>query len=155
MGPAGSIGPMGPMGPAGPAGSAGPGVVRSGLATGLGAAPAATLGFIGPVLSIAVDAGEYAFVSAHKVLGSIFGAQNLFLSICYQASGGPLTQVGPGVNDLRSAQGLRQLHSLSAVTPAATAPGLYNVGLCGYAGSSASMWNFNEQGYVSALVMRP
>jgi hypothetical protein len=157
-GPTGSVGPMGPMGPmgpSGPAGSGGPGVVRSGVATGLGAAPAATLAFIGPVLSIAVDPGEYAFVSAHKVLGSIFGAQNLFLAICYQAPGAPLTQVGPGVNDVRSAQGLRQLHSLSAVTPPAVTPGPYNVGLCGFAGGSASMWNFNEQGYVSALVMRP
>jgi hypothetical protein len=151
----GPIGPIGPMGPAGPAGSGGPGVVRSGLATGLGAAPAATLAFIGPVLSIAVDPGEYAFISAHKVLGSIFGAQNLFLAVCYQSPGGPLTPVGPGVNDVRSAQGLRQLHSLSAVTPPAVVPGPYNVGLCGFAGSSASMWNFNEQGYVSALVMRP
>jgi hypothetical protein len=151
----GSMGPMGPMGPVGPAGSAGPGVVRSGLATGLGAAPTGSLAFIGPVLTIEVAAGENAFVSTHKVLGSIFGAQGLFLAVCYQPPGAGLTVVGPGVNDVRVGASMRQLFSLSAVTPAALVPGAYNVGLCGFASAGASNWNFNEQGYVSALVMRP
>jgi hypothetical protein len=149
------MGPMGPMGPAGPAGSAGPGVVRSGLATGLGASPTASLAFIGPVLTIDVAAGENAFVSAHKVLGSLFGAQGLFLAVCYQAPGASLAVVGPGVNDVRVGASMRQLFSLSAVTPTAVTPGAYNVGLCGFASSGATSWNFNEQGYVSALVMRP
>ncbi len=151
----GFAGPGGPAGPVGPRGEAGSSAVL-GLASlsGLGAGPASALAFIGPTVPVAVEAGERVLVFAHKALGSSVGASALNLWVCYEPTGGALTVIGGGLFGLRAAANTRAVYGLTAPTPPSPAPGQYVVGLCGAAGAQAGNWNFNDFGYVTALVLR-
>lgn len=122
--------------------------------SGLGAGPASALAFIGPTVPVAVEAGERVLVFAHKALGSSVGASTLNLWICYEPTGGALTVVGGGLFGLRAPANSRAVYGLTAPTPPSPAPGQYVVGLCGAAGAQAANWNFNDFGYVTALVLR-
>ena len=166
-GPAGSSGPQGPQGPqgfpgpSGPAGPVGPrgeaeasGVLGMASVSGLGAGPASALAFIGPTVSVTVDAGERVLVFAQKALGSSIGASALNLWICFEPTGGTLTVVGGGLFGLRAPANSRAVYGLTAPTPPSATPGRYVVGLCGTAGAQADNWNFNDFGYVTALVVR-
>ena len=155
QGPPGFPGPGGPAGPSGPQGESGAsGVLGMVSVSGLGAAPASTLAFIGPTVPVAVEAGERALVFAHKALGSSAGASGLNLWICYEPAGGALTVVGGGLFGLRAPANSRQVYGLTAPTPPSPAAGQYVVGLCGTAGAQAANWNSNDFGYVTALVVR-
>lgn len=148
-------GPSGPVGPVGPRGDAGSsGVLGVASLSGLGAGPASALAFIGPTVPVAVEAGERVLVAAHKALGSSVGASALNLWICYEPTGGALTAVGGGLFGLRAPANSRAVYGLTAPTPPSPASGQYVVGLCGAAGAQAANWNFNDFGYVTALVLR-
>ena len=155
QGPQGFLGPGGPVGPSGPQGAAGAsGVLGMVALSGLGAGPASALAFIGPTVSVTVDAGERVLVFAQKALGTTGGASGLNLWICYEPMAGALTAVGGGLFGLRAPANSRTVYGLTAPTPPSPAPGQYVVGLCGTAGAQAANWNANDFGYVTALVLR-
>lgn len=155
QGPQGFLGPGGPVGPSGPQGAAGAsGVLGMVALSGLGAGPASALAFIGPTVSVTVDAGERVLVFAQKALGTTGGASGLNLWICYEPMAGALTAVGGGLFGLRAPANSRTVYGLTAPTPPSPAPGQYVVGLCGTAGAQAANWNANDFGYVTALVVR-
>ena len=152
-GPTGAEGPQGTQGPQGAQGPQGPsGVVQGNFNSAFGTQPSDTLSFIGPTTSVTVAAGQAVYVNASKALGSSAagGAFDLDLWICRQLAGGPLTQVGSGMLDLRVTQNTRIPFALNARI-AGLAPGTYQVGLCGVT-SNAANWNSNEYGYTTAFV---
>jgi hypothetical protein len=149
------MGPQGPAGPSGATGATGPtGIVSTAFTHATGGNPTSTITFLGPSVTVTVAAGQKIYVSGTKALGSTAagGANQLKLYICYQstAAGSSLTPVGSGLFDLGVPQNIRLPFSLSAdFLPAA--PGTFLVGLCG-ASPNAPNWNWNEWGYVSAMV---
>jgi ABC-type taurine transport system substrate-binding protein len=90
---------------------------------------------------------------ADKALGStsVGGAAALNLWICHKLSSATTpSSVGGGILGNQVAQNTRQIFGMSADI-AALASGTYQVGLCG-SSSNAANWNYNEYGYVTALV---
>jgi hypothetical protein len=120
----------------------------------LGGNPTTSLTFLGPSVSVVIAAGQKVFVSGTKAFGStaVGGASALRLYICYQSNvaGSPIVTVGSGLFELAVPQNIRLPFSLSAdfITPS---PGTYLVGLCGFS-ANAPNWNWNEWGYVTAMV---
>lgn len=151
-GPQGAVGPTGPQGAVGPAGPQGPsGVISASYLAGSTPGIAGSTAFIGPTATVSITgSNQKIHVVAHHGLGSIGGATNLNLYICYQASGGLLNTLGGGIFDLTAPANSRQIYGLSAVTNVLSV-GTYAVGLCG-SSSNAASWNNNEWGYVSAIV---
>ncbi len=124
--------------------------------SGGGANPAAALAFLAAPATVSITAaGQNIFVNSDKGFGSVAagGAQDLDLWICYQVTGGALTQVGGAVLDLRVPQNSRVIYGLSAVITALPV-GSYSVGLCGTS-TNAANWNSNEWSYTSAIVAKP
>jgi len=150
IGPMGPEGPEGPQGPPGPAGSGSGGSVDIVMNSGVGSSPQDTVGFLAAPVSVNItSSAQKVAVTSSKAMGSMFGAQNLNVWICYE-SGGALTQVGPGAYGLAAASYTRQMVTLSAaVTGLST--GTYQMGLCGESSDSGS-WNWNEFSYTTAIV---
>ena len=153
QGATGSPGPQGAIGPIGPAGPQGlSGVLQVAMQAGPGSDPGATTTFVAtPVPVTITSVMQKVLVSSSKALGSLTGAQDLDLWICYQEGAGPLTTVGGGVFGLSVAAGGRQLFSLSA-SATTLAPGDYSFGLCGRSATDSGNWNSNEYSYTTALV---
>lgn len=89
---------------------------------------------------------------ANQALGSTYGAGDLRLCICYQSSGGgSLVAVGNCLYDLAVPADTRVPMTLSAVfeRPAGT----WTVGLCGNVLADPYVWNSQDWGYVTAVVL--
>jgi hypothetical protein len=138
------------------------GIVAAAAAAGISGVPRvgdmSPPGWISPVVQVSVSAGQKVLVNGSATLGSTAagGAAGLQLHVCYARVGtGKLVMLPPGVWGLQVPQNSRQTFSLSFVVPDIPESGTYLFGLCGYAdsGASASNWNSNDLGYVSAVVM--
>lgn len=123
-------------------------------ASGAGTQPSAiaanTWGFVGPTVSVTVTAGQRVFMNAGKYMGSTAGASGLGTAACYQASGGSVvTQGGAKLGgqvpaNTRISWDIQWVYILSA--------GTYTIGMCANPGSTPANWNYNEYGYIAALV---
>jgi len=160
-GPMGMSGPSGPQGVQGPAGPQGPsGVVTATAASFLGAFNGGGVGtvieFIGPTVDVTVATGQKVYMTANKALGSTVagGASGLNLYACFRSTvaGSSIFIQGNAMAALQVAQNTRIPFGISWVYQSLAA-GTYTVGMCGAAAVPAN-WNFNEYGYVSALVMQ-
>jgi len=108
------------------------------------------LAYFGPTVSVTVAAGQSVHVTANGSFGSsiaIASASGLSMYIC-RSQGGALTTGGGGIFGLTNLTNQRNVFGLSHVFLALTA-GTYTFGQCG---SSSSVWNNNEWGYVTAIV---
>jgi Collagen triple helix repeat (20 copies) len=160
QGPAGPMGLMGPpgatgaTGPAGPAGPQGPqGLIASSFTSGPSAPPAGTLAFIAAPTSVSLTTNtQRIHVTSSAALGSTVGANSLSLWVCYRAgAAGTPNVLGGGMFGLTVAANERHVFTMSAVSTQLAA-GIYQVGLCGAAGTPAQ-WNNNEFSYTTALVL--
>lgn len=165
-GPAGMQGPQGIQGPAGPPGMQGPagmqgpqgpsGVVSVVSTSGYGTDPKSSLDFIGPTVTVTVTGPTQKIaVTANRALGSSVagGASGLALFICAKstAAGSSIGAYGDAIAGVTVTSGNRVPMGLSWGISGLTA-GTYQVGMCGIA-SNPTAWNFNEYGYVHAIVM--
>ena len=161
-GPQGSTGAAGPQGIQGPAGAQGPtgptGIVSTAWTNGTGGNPTATLGFIGPTLTVNIAVNQKVYVVSSKSLGSnaVGGGSDLKLYICYQSTavGAGIQTIGSGIFGLQTPQNTRNIYTLNADFSVGAGAGMYNVGMCGNGGTAATAatWNNNEFGYVTAIV---
>jgi hypothetical protein len=153
----GAPGAEGPRGPQGIIAA-----VSSSGSSGVSAyATMSKLGWVSPRVEVTVSPGQKVLVNATATLGStsLGGAGGLRLYVCYKSTTATVPcATGDGAWDLRLAQNTRHTFSLSNVLT--NLDGTYDVGLCGYVHYDtqqqplpASNWNFNDQGYVTALVM--
>ena len=92
-------------------------------------------------------------VMANVALGSTApsGAGDLNVFPCYKGRSGGLVTDGAGIFGLKVAQDTRITVGISRIF-IGLASDEYEVGMCGYSGSAAD-WNFNDNGYVSAMVI--
>jgi collagen triple helix repeat protein len=161
QGPTGPQGPAGPQGPQGAQGAIGPtgpsGTVSATFTSGAGQSPTATRQFLAPPVTVTIASGQSVFVQASKAFGSTAptGAASLDLFICHRPSGSvnPPTTVGAGISDNRVPQNTRVAMGLSGVITG-LAVGNHEVGMCGDDDGNGG-WNFNENGYTSAIVIKP
>jgi hypothetical protein len=138
----GAVGDRGPAGPAGAQGPMGPsGVVATVFRAGAVEAPTDKLGFLAPPVTVKVDEGEDVFVTSAVALGSIFGANDLNLDICYGNGSSPIPVPNAGVTDLTASGGQQHLFSLSALVQGLA--GTYAFGLCG---KTTDVENWDRQG---------
>jgi hypothetical protein len=167
IGPQGLVGPTGPQGPAGPQGPQGAqggigptgpsGVVSGTFSSGAGASPTATRQFLAPPITVTISvANQGVYVSANKAFGSTAatGAASLDLFVCHRPSGSMAqpTTVGSGISDNRVPQNTRVSMGISGVITGLPI-GNHEVGMCGDDDGNGG-WNFNENGYTTALVYR-
>ena len=116
--------------------------------------PNGTVQFFGqPVEVTTTKPLQHVLVVATNAFGTMASAANsLNLTICYQATSGPLTYPPPyddWIVGLRVPAWTRVTHSLNKIIQLPTA-GTYTVGMCGTSGSAN--WIDNGQGMTSALV---
>ncbi len=155
-GPTGPTGLTGAAGPTGPAGATGPtgsnATILSGYVSSGGAAPTATLAFIGVTTTVTITAGQRIMMSVSQALGStlVGGASSLNIYPAYQLSGGGLvTALGGGIFGIQCPQNTRQTVSINGIF---TLPaGTYTIGMAGSSTNSAN-WNNNEWGYLSYMI---
>jgi hypothetical protein len=153
----GLTGPTGPTGPAGATGPTGPASVPV-IATfrgftGVIAASSTVFVFAGPTASLTVLSGDRILVEASAGLGVGTGSIELpvDMDVCYQASGGPVVEVG--INYITALVPLqRKIFTVNNVFTGLT-PGLYSFGAC-YKNGNATAVDGNDwtQGY--ALILR-
>ena len=86
--------------------------------------------------------------NAFGTLAASAGALNLF--ICYQPTGGAVTQAGNGILGLQLPASTKVPMGLSKVLQ--LSPGQYQVGMCGTGGAG---WGNNDWGTTTALVFTP
>jgi hypothetical protein len=157
QGPLGSQGVTGPTGPSGATGATGPtgivasnflsGFAGSSMPTGTSLAPS----FIGPLLAVTTTSTQKVYISGNAGLGSqSTGASDLNLYLCFQASGGAVTQFGNGIFGLTAPPNQRYSYGLTGIT--SLPAGTYSVGMCAVSPTQAANWNNNEFVYVSAIV---
>jgi hypothetical protein len=125
--------------------------------------------WVSPTVQVTVSSGQKILVNATATLGSTAagGAGGLRLYVCHRKSpaAAPPCTTGEGAWDLQLAQYTRHTFSLSNVLTNLE-DGTYDVGLCGYVSyrpppqlfeTSQPLpplnWNFNDRGYVTAVVM--
>lgn len=153
----GLTGPTGETGATGATGATGPQhvpvtAVFRGL-TGSIASGSSVFVFAGPTTSVSVLSGDRILVQASSALsvGSGSTEVSIDMSVCYQPSGGSVTEVG--LNYLSAFIPIqRKVFSANDIFSGLT-PGLYSFGMC-YRNSSATVVAGNDwtQGY--ALVLR-
>jgi hypothetical protein len=156
QGPQGAPGPTGATGPQGPQGPSG--VVSSQSTNGVitNSAISSSLAFVGPTITIHVNAGQKVFLTADAALGTSnsSGASDLSLVLVEQPSGGgsliPGNDINGGLSGLSVPGNTRADFGLNALYPV-TATGNYTFGLAGF--SSDSGWNNNDFLELTLLVL--
>ena len=125
--------------------------------SGFGTDPADATTFLGPTTVITISApGQKVLVTANRAFGStsVGGAFDLDIAIGYRVTGAatePLT-IGGWILGLRVAQNTRNSSGISGIIEG-LAPGDYEVGMAGSGNAGFANWNYNEYGYVTALVI--
>lgn len=145
----GPIGPVGPQGPAGPAGASG--VVATSVPAGVGLPnPGPGYNFLAPQAQVTIADGQKIFVTSQRVFGTLTGADQLTLYICYRLTTTTnATPTGGSATGLSLAANAKAIWGMSWVITGLPA-GTYGVGLCGTAPSNA--WNSNGSGQTTAFV---
>lgn len=154
QGPAGfngATGPAGPQGPQGPQGPAG-GSIASAFASGNFGTLTTSTDFFGPTATVTLTANQKIFISAQQAVGSTLTGAQMDVFVCFEPNAGTPSPVGSGMFGLTVPQNQRHVVAVSGVT-GPLAAGTYSVGICGRSATPAN-WNFNEFGYVTALVLQ-
>jgi hypothetical protein len=160
QGPAGATGPQGPAGPQGAQGPQGPagssGAVSVGTRRSQTVTPTTTLAYLSPALSVTVAVGQTVLVSAQINIGTSVagGASGLRLWICYQPSGGAITQAHPG--DWIEGQTVQNTLITYPITDTISGlpAGSYTVGICGSQVTTVTNnWNSEDWAYTTAQVI--
>lgn len=127
-------------------------LVAAYTASGAGNNVTSTLAFIGPTVTISVQAGQKVFIVVNRALGSTVsgGANALNLYMALLPSGGSLTTGGGGILNLQCAQNTRQPFEMNWCFSINTT-GTYTFGMAGSSTNFAN-WNSNEYGYITVLV---
>jgi hypothetical protein len=121
-------------------------------ASGVGGNPTASDAFLGATASVTLATSRPVFMVASKAFGSSTGGTVLTIWPCYQLQpSGAIQKGGLGISGLTAAASQRHDYSISYVFPPLPA-GTYTIGMCG-SSSSASSWDSNDAGYVSAIVL--
>jgi hypothetical protein len=98
-----------------------------------------------------VHNGEDVLVTSSAALGSVDGARDLDLDVCYSSGVTVVPIPNSGVDNLTAASGQQQLFTLSAVAEGLS--GTYSVGLCAQS-SDATSWNLQCGGQTTVQVLK-
>ena len=124
--------------------------------SGYGTDPSNATTFLGPTTVITITApGQKVLVTANRAFGSSAagGASDLGIAIGYRIAGAatePIT-IGGWILGLRVPQNTRNSYGVSGIIEGLP-PGDYEIGMAGSGNSGFANWNYNEYGYVTAIV---
>src|SRR3954469_21477301 len=157
QGATGATGATGPQGATGATGAQGPpAAVSVGTRRAQTSTPSLALTFLSPGLQVSVTSGQAVLVNAQITIGSTIsgGASGLRVWICYQASGGGITEAHPG--DWVDAQVMQNTLITYPITDTISglSTGSYTVGLCGaQVAAVPNNWNNEDWAYTTAQVI--
>jgi len=131
-------------------------IVFFNMVSNYGTDPADAITFLGPTTTVTIAApNQKVLVIANRAFGSTSagGASGLDIAVGYRQVGSAVepASVGAWIYGFRVAQNTRICIGISGIINDLPV-GDYDVGMCGTGNAGYANWNYNEYGYVTAIV---